>query len=116
MSRRQFAPDMVEFLEVDRARILRRLGAERRIAARAAGAGAMIAALHRIGQREEGAGGGIGGGDRRRIDAVIGNDREAVALERAAQSGGETRRIGVGGGEGQGRDTHPEGLAELSGP
>ncbi len=87
---------MPEFLEVVLGRTLGRLDPERRVAARAAAARNAVAPLHLLRQREEGAGFPLGPGDEIRRNAVVGDDREAEALERLAELRGEAFRIGGG--------------------
>ena len=85
MARRQVAADVPEFLEVVRSRALGGLDPERRVAARPAAAGDEIFALHLFGQREERLRLLLGAADQRVGDAVVGDDREAVILEAAAE-------------------------------
>ena len=70
---------------VDLFRALRDLGAERRIAARAAAAGNMIGALPVLGQCEEILRLRPGVVDQLGVDAMIGDHREAEAFERGAK-------------------------------
>ena len=93
--RRQVATRMPEFLQVDGAGVLRRFGPERRVAARAAGAGDMVAALDVVGQREERLGRRGRAVDQALVEPVVGHDREAVSAERCAQRLRE--RAGIGG-------------------
>ncbi|MND81788.1 hypothetical protein D3C80_735940 [compost metagenome] len=120
MARGQFAPDVPELLEVHGGGALGGFDAEGGQAARAAGAGLVILAFHILGQGEEGLGVGDGGVDGRLVQAVVGDDGEAVAREGGAQGVGEGLEVGViglhrhgddgaglglvlGGGRGQGR-------------
>ena len=91
----QLAADMPEFLEVDDLGILGDLRLERRIAARAAAAGNVICPLLVLGQVEQRAGLAPGALDQILGDAVIGDDGEAEAFERATEIGGEA--IGITG-------------------
>ena len=90
----QLAPDMPEFLEIDRARALGDLGLEGGVAARAAAARLVIAALLFLGQVEQIGGLRPGAVDQPLVDAVIGDDREAEPLERPAERRGEAFGIG----------------------
>ena len=85
----QIAPDVPEFLQVVRFGPLGDLGAERGIAARAALAGDQIAALFRLGQREELRGQIPRTRDQRRIEAVVLDHRKAEGGEAIAQIAGE---------------------------
>jgi len=85
----ELAADVPEFLEVDDLGVLGDLGLERRIAARTAAAGDVIAALLVLGQVEQRLGLGPGLVDQLSRDAVIGDDRKAEAFERVAERGGK---------------------------
>ncbi len=85
MPRGQLAADVPEFLEVDEARALGDLGLVRGVAARAAAAFDVSGALLRLRQREQLLGHVPGARDQIVGHAVIGNHREAEALERAPE-------------------------------
>ena len=95
MPRGQLAPDVPEFLQVDVARVLRDLGLERRIAARTALPLKEIAALLRIGQREQLLGRAPRPRDQLLRHAMVRHDGEAEALERAADRRREARGVAV---------------------
>ena len=94
MARRKLAADVPEFLEVEIDRALGGLDPERRVAAGAAAALDLVAALHLVRQSEEGLGLLLGAVDQVGRYAVIGDDREAVALERFPELRGEPFGIG----------------------
>ena len=104
MALRQVAADVPEFLKVVRLGALGGLDPERRVAARSAAAGHQIFALRLLGQREEGLGLLLGAMDQLVGNAVVGNDREAVILEAAAELFGEVIGIAVGVLQRNGRD------------
>ena len=85
-------------------RALGGLDPERRVAARAAAAGDEIFALHLFGQREERLGLVLGAVDQLVGDAVVGDDREAIFLEAAAELLGEGVGVAVGVVQRNGRD------------
>ena len=82
---RKLAADVPELLEVVRLGALGGLDAERGVAARAAAAGDQVFALHLFGQGEEGLGLFFGAVDQLVGNAVVGDDREAIVLEAAAE-------------------------------
>src|SRR3546814_2683716 len=89
----QIEAEVPEVLESDRLGILGELGLERGVTARAAATGNMVAALFVLGQREQRLGERPGAVDQALTDAVIGDDREAEALERAAERRSEPIRV-----------------------
>lgn len=83
--RRQIAPDMPELLEIMEIGILGNLGPERRIAARAREFGAEIAALDRLGQREQLLRQLPAARDQIGVDPMIDNHRKAIGLKALAE-------------------------------
>jgi dienelactone hydrolase len=95
MTWRQFAPDVPEFLEIDVGAALGGLDPKRRIAARAAAAGLVVAAFHLVGQREKGFGAINRVVDHLLVQAMIRDNGETVAPERAAERFREAAEIEV---------------------
>ena len=86
---------MPELLQIRIARILRRLDAERRVAARAAGAGEVVFHLHVGRQREETLERVVGAIDQRLRDAVAADAGETPFAIGRAELGDERVAIGV---------------------
>ena len=87
------AADVPEFLQVGVGRALGGLDPERRVAALAGAAGDPIAPLDRIREREEGLGAVLRGRDQAGVEPMVGDDGEAIALERGAERIGESIEI-----------------------
>ncbi len=66
----------------------------------------MIAPFHRLRQGEEGLGAGVGGRDQRRVEPVLVDDGEAVALEGGAEPVCEAVEILLVQRQGHGFDGH----------
>src|SRR5690606_38769898 len=101
---RQLAADVVELLEVVVLRALRRLHAERRVAAGAALAGDVVAVLDLLGQREEAPERLVGVVDQRLGDAVVADARETPLAVGGAQLGHEGVAVAVVAADVEGRD------------
>jgi hypothetical protein len=90
----QVPPDVPELLEVVGGGALGGLDAEGRVSTGAVAP--LVAALGLLRQSEKGLGVRQGAVEQPLIQPMVRNDREAVALERAAEVAGEGVRIGRG--------------------
>jgi hypothetical protein len=98
----QVPPDVPELLEVVGGGALGGLDAEGRVSTGAVAP--LVGQLGPLRESEEGLGVGQGPVDQGLVQSVVGHHGEAVALEGAAEVPGETLRIGVEQGQGDGRD------------
>ncbi len=111
---RDFAADVPELLQVRVFRVLGGLDAERRVAARAAGARLVVFHLDVFRQREEGLGGVVGALDQLVGDAVAADAAEAPLAVGGAQFGHEGGAVGIETADVEGRDlAHGAGSGEF---
>src|SRR5690606_28808953 len=101
---RQLAAEVVELFEVAALRALRRLHAERRVAAGAALAGDVVAVLDLLRPREEAPERLVGVVDQRLGDAVVADARETPLAVGGAQLGHEGVAVAVVAADVEGRD------------
>ena len=104
MPGRQLAADVPEFLQVEVRRALGGLNAKGGVAALPGDAVDLVAALHLVRQGEKGLGVGDGGVDPALVQAVVGDHREAVAGEGAAEGLGKAVEVPGVEAERDGRD------------